>query len=786
MRWDDAWVARRGLEQMVTVSRPRTVVPWLAQRVPVQSRLVVATGLLTLAAAAWFAANLDHLRGPAVLLWIPAPVAPALATLLFARATRSAHLPLPTRRFWRHLTFAGSLVVLGTVSMAYDSITGPSPRYISPLTMTVYCGAIVIVIWALYRLPFGASAPSDRLKVGLDAGTVMLAAGVFLWHFATRPQLADQGQPPVFQVASALLMALAMVSVFAVAKVALSGHAYINRSALRLLALALATGSLGSAPQGLLHHSYLVCAQVSNPLLSLLAAWAADRQLAADAGEPTRMARRRRVFSPWPYAAVVAVDGLLLAVTWSDRGDDRRAVAVAAVVLTIVVVARQITVFWENGRLLARLDHGATHDALTQLPNRALFAERLSAALATPDPGRRLSVALIDLDDFKGVNDTLGHGVGDALLVAVSQRLAGSVRTGDTVARLGGDEFVVILDDVDPAGADHVVERMLAALAAPIIADGHELLIRVSIGVADGRTGDDASELLREADVAMYAAKNQGGSAYLHYTPAMAGGIVDHAQLGAQLRQALADNQLFLLYQPIVALDTGRLTGVEALVRWAHPTRGVLGPAEFIPIAERTGLIVPLGRWVLRAACRQTAAWHRAYGDLAPAVLNVNVSARELREPDFTADVAAALAETGLAPERLVLEVTETAIFDLGASVANLHALRRMGVRISLDDFGTGQSTLSLLQECPVDELKLDRSFAPPEAPAHRRTMAAAVIHLARALGLHVVAEGVETQGQAARLRDLGYEAAQGFYFAKPLSVAQVEDVMADQRCELH
>ncbi|HEX8631076.1 MAG TPA: bifunctional diguanylate cyclase/phosphodiesterase, partial [Catenuloplanes sp.] len=357
------------------------------------------------------------------------------------------------------------------------------------------------------------------------------------------------------------------------------------------------------------------------------------------------------------------------------------------------------------------------------------------------------------------------------------QRLRSCLRLRDTVARLGGDEFVVVLGGSDPAGADDIATGIIAALATPVVVEGHELLVRASIGIADGYAGDEAGELLRKADIAMYAAKRRGGSGYLRYQDGMAGAAVEPAYLGADLRQALVDQQLFLLYQPIVALDDGRLTGVEALVRWAHPVRGALAPGEFIPLAERTALIVPLGRWVLREACRQMAGWSVRHGTAAPAVLNVNVSARELREPTFAQDVVAALAEAGLPAHRLVLEVTETTMFEIGEAVTNLRFLRERGVRVALDDFGTGQSTLTLLQNCPVDQLKLDRSFTQADHTL-QPTIAAAVIQLARALHLHVVAEGVETLEEVDRLRSLGYQHAQGYYFARPLAAAQISETV--------
>jgi len=453
---------------------------------------------------------------------------------------------------------------------------------------------------------------------------------------------------------------------------------------------------------------------------------------------------------------------------------------VAAVLLTAVVVLRQILAFRDNNQLLDRLNHGATHDALTQLPNRVHFHRRLRKALRSPGD-RPVAVALIDLDDFKEVNDTLGHEIGDLLLIAVAQRLNGCIRAEDTVARLGGDEFVVVLDGADPAAADLAAERMIEALRPPVLADGHELPVRASIGIADGRTGDEPTVLLRRADIAMYAAKNLPGTAHLHYDPEMTGAASNHAHLGAELRDAIGNGRLFLLYQPIVALDDGRLLGAEALIRWAHPVHGMLAPDSFIPVAERTGLIVPLGRWVLRTAVRQLANWIAVYGDRAPGVLNVNISARDLREPGFADGVKALLDEYGIPADRMVLEITETMALEPGQSVVNLEQLRGYGIRVSLDDFGTGHSTLTLLHDCPIDEIKLDRSFTQAEIDG-RVPVAAAVIHLAQALGLHAVAEGVETAEQAEQLLALGYTAAQGYRFARPMTADRFDVLLVRAR----
>jgi diguanylate cyclase (GGDEF)-like protein len=761
----------------------RAPMSWLPVRMREASRLLQALGALVATSVVLFVVNIPGQVGPNLLLWLPIPIGAVLLVAVYWRVWRTTTLPMPTRRFWRSLAVAASLVGVGCTAQIVDVLTSKdlSAMHMGPVMIIADLFAVLVIVFALYRLPIGHQSAGELLRIALDAGTVMLATALFIWHYQTRRALGTDD--PTALLASLLVTVVALVAVFAVAKVVLSRFPFVDASALQRLGTAMAVGAIGPLlqPAVALIHPYLFPDQIGMPVVFFLAAWAGERQRAVQFGRRRGavVVKRPRSFSILPYAAVAAVDALLVAFTWS-YGMDVRMIVGAVVLLTGLVVIRQITAFQDNDRLLDRLDHGATHDALTQLPNRALFGERLDKAL-TSLGDRPVSVALIDLDDFKEVNDTLGHEIGDLLLIGVAQRLNACVRAEDTVARLGGDEFVVVLDGADPAAADQAAERMLAALHNPVIAEGHELPIRASIGIADGRTGDDPSQLLRHADIAMYAAKNVAGSAYLHYEGGMASTASEHAHVGAELREAIAEEQLFLLYQPIVALDGGRITGVEALVRWNHPVRGVLAPDAFIPVAERTGLIVPVGRWVFREGCRQIAAWTAEHGDAAPAVLNVNVSARELREPGYADDVAAALVEFGVTPDRVAVEITETTIFELGASVTNLVALRSLGIRIALDDFGTGHSTLTLLQNCPVDELKLDRSFTQAEANGNP-TIAAAVIHLAQALGLHVVAEGVETPQQADQLRSLGYESAQGFYFARPMPADRLGDALRGSR----
>ncbi|WP_433604746.1 putative bifunctional diguanylate cyclase/phosphodiesterase [Dactylosporangium sp. CA-139114] len=744
-------------------------------------RAVLGSALLAVYAVAFFAANFGEQRTPLVLMWLATPISVLIPVWVALRIARSGAFATPTRRFWRHLAVVAALAGLGTVSNTVDAIGGPTPSQgLSPLTMAVYGSAVLTLLWALWRLPMGTTSAHERLRIGLDASTVLVAAAVFMWHYQTEPLLASNGYRIASLAVAGFTLVLELVAVFVIVKVALSGHAFVARGALRLMALGMFAGAFsGVAQRFLLDQPHLSVPQVTVPLVLVCATLGARRQQRTLVEPEAPRAAARRPFSVLPYLAVAAIDSLLLT-SIADGSSDLGVTAVAAVVLTGLVVWRQVSAFGENTALMERLDFNATHDALTQLPNRALFNQRLAAVLGRGGAPRPVSVALVDLDDFKLVNDTLGHRAGDALLVAVSARLAAGVRPGDLVARLGGDEFVVLLDAIDPAEAELVAQRMVAALAEPVLADGHELLVRASIGIADGRTGDDAGELLRLADIAMYAAKHDGGSGYRRYEPGMAGAVAGSAALGAQLRQAIFGGELFLEYQPIVTLDDGRLRGVEALVRWNHPARGPVPPGEFIPVAERTGLIVPLGEWVLREACRQLAAWIAEFGPRAPGVVHVNVSARQLAVAAFTDTVAAALSDFGVPPHRLTVEITESAAVSLGPAVARLEELRRLGVRVSLDDFGTDQSSLTLLRDLPVDELKLDRSFVQRDESGRRGIMPAAVLALARAVGLDIVAEGVELQSQADRLAAMGYRTAQGYHFARPMAPAGIEGLIVE------
>ncbi|MFJ5612538.1 putative bifunctional diguanylate cyclase/phosphodiesterase [Streptomyces sp. NPDC093221] len=433
----------------------------------------------------------------------------------------------------------------------------------------------------------------------------------------------------------------------------------------------------------------------------------------------------------------------------------------------------------ERRGLLRRLRHQATHDALTGLPNRALFFERLDAALdADPANGTsRIGVCYLDLDGFKAVNDSLGHAVGDQLLVAVAERLQSCVTSPDQlVARIGGDEFVALYTDPPSlAAVTALAERILDALSAPVLLDGRELPVHGSIGIVHGPVESRiAADVLRSADITMYRAKEQGGNRYEVADPVADARAITRHGLTNQLPSALEHDEFFIEYQPLVGLDDGAVHGAEALVRWCHPTHGILGPDQFIPLAESTGHIVGLGRWVLERAARQAYAWQSEHiGGGPPPRVNVNLSPIQLHHPELVQEVSRVLEDTGLDPASLCLEVTESAL--IGADEDTLKPLRQivdLGVSIALDDFGTGYSNLSSLRWLPVSVLKLDRSFTRGmrghAADPVDLKIVGGIVSLAHALNLTVTVEGVETRTQADHLRALGCDTGQGWYYARP------------------
>ena len=445
----------------------------------------------------------------------------------------------------------------------------------------------------------------------------------------------------------------------------------------------------------------------------------------------------------------------------------------------IVLTTRDIS---ERKRLERQLTHQALHDPLTSLANRALFINRIEHALDRLGRERtNVAVLFVDLDDFKTVNDGLGHTVGDQALVVVAERLASCLRSGDTAARLGGDEFGILLEDVDdPNTAYDVAARLLDQLKSPVSIEDNRLSIEASVGVVVSSGGDNATELLRNADVAMYKAKSRGKGRFEVFEAGMHAAVLDRLALKADLSRAMERGEFVAHYQPIVHLETARIVSMEALVRWEHPTRGLLPPSEFIGLAEDLGLIVPIGLAVLDQTCRQARAWDDQHALTPPLRVSVNLSARQLQDPALVADVARTISQAGIDPGRVTLEITESILMsDTDASVATLQRLKDLGVSLALDDFGTGYSSLSYLQRFPVDVLKLDKSFVDNLGePGEDSRLARAIIGLGKMLKLEISAEGIERPEQLARLRELGCELGQGYYFAKPLAASEMEALL--------
>jgi diguanylate cyclase (GGDEF)-like protein/PAS domain S-box-containing protein len=432
-----------------------------------------------------------------------------------------------------------------------------------------------------------------------------------------------------------------------------------------------------------------------------------------------------------------------------------------------------------------RLRYDALHDSLTDLPNRALFMDRLGHAMRTRT--RRIddasfAVLFLDLDRFKTVNDSLGHLIGDELLITVAQQLERCLRPNDTIARLGGDEFTILLDPLrQPQDASEVAERLQQALSAPIQIQGREVFTSVSIGIALGSPAyERPEELLRDADTAMYQAKLRGKARYAVFDAAMHTDALELLQLETDLRRALDRAELRVYYQPIVSLHTEQIVGFEALVRWQHPQRGMIPPDMFIPLAEDTGLITVLGQIVLREACRQLAVWQAQLPALPQLYMSVNLSAKQMAQPDLVELIAETLRETGLAPHQLKLEILESALIGRALAAETLGRLKDLGVQISIDDFGTGYSSLSYLHQFPVDTLKIDRSFiSRMGVNGEHSEIILAIVTLARSLGMEAIAEGVETISQRDQLRELQCDYGQGWLFARALDQSAATDLVA-------
>src|SRR6266536_1091351 len=645
-------------------------------------------------------------------------------------------------------------------------------------------GQLLDAGWLLSYVGWGAAALHPSMRELSEPGTpaaVALAALVAPAVLFIQTVLGEAIDGPVIAGASALLFGLTLLRMRR-----LAGQAATQAERARLLHRLGAI--IDASPVAIVELDRSGRVQLWNPAAERIYGWRPEEVL----GRP----HPASLESGWPAIQPTATRGLgqpAARVELRQHRSDGTPIEVELSTAPLqtpsgdpagmIGVAADIT---DRKRLAEQLRHQALHDPLTDLANRALFHDRLENALARLDRhGGLLAVLLLDLDGFKTVNDTLGHQVGDQLLALVAERLRTNVRPSDTIARLGSDEFVVLVEDASgPADAVAATQRLLGALAAPISVASRDLQVRASVGIALAGPGAQPSDLVRDADMAMYQAKVEGGSSFRIFDPSMRAAVMDRAELEADLRQALDRDQFRLRYQPIVDLHSGRITGLEALVRWQHPTRGLLAPGSFISLAEETGLLVAIGAWVLHQACRQTRSWQASIPGCQQLSISVNLSVVQLAQPHLAAQVAQTLAATGLEPRHLTLELTESLLVaDIDTTAITLAELDGLGVRLAIDDFGTGYSSLSYLRRLPVDVLKIDKAFvdevaSSPDAAA----LTQAIINLATTFGLATVAEGIEQPDQLQRLRELGCQHGQGYYFAKPLDEEQLAALLDAQQ----
>ncbi len=637
--------------------------------------------------------------------------------------------------------------------------------------------------------------PGGERGAYLDASILASGVGVLIWAFGVAPYIVDSRESP----ATAAFFYPALIAVAMVARLWFLDGAH--RPATRLLVLLVfATNAITILDMLRGHVGY---ATLTPPFI--LAEFASVAFVGAAALHPSMALapdRQHSEFRPIGWRRIIALAAALLVnpatlaiEALAGRSVDPVPYVIGGVLIGGLVIARLSDAMRQLGEsllernsLMELLRRQALYDSLTSLPNRSLFNERLTASYADSTAENRLAVLLVDLDDFKAVNDSYGHVAGDALLVAVGQRLSESIRDGDTAARYGGDEFVIALPAcTDPDTPSRVARRILAALAEPFDIGGRSVSGRASIGVAVAGPDDGTiDDLVRNADVAMYVAKSRGKGRFEVFDPSMQVAAMSQLQLQTDLAAGISAGDLRLHFQPVVDLRTGRTTGFEALVRWLHDGQLIV-PADFIPVAESSGLIGPLTDWVLDETCRRMAslddAGHRPW-------VSVNVSSSQLLRPDTVARVRASLERSGLAADRLVLEITESSLLDIGIARPVLERLSELGVRVAIDDFGTGYSALSYLARLPIAIVKIDRSFVVAlEQEGPEEAIAAAIIALAKRLGLTTIGEGIETAGQLEQLAALGCDLGQGFYLSRPAPAMDIRPTVLPhpaQRVETH
>ncbi|MFC4070009.1 putative bifunctional diguanylate cyclase/phosphodiesterase [Actinoplanes subglobosus] len=741
-----------------TASLPR----WRSWFVPFAALMAVAEVVMIVAGT--------HIGFHRLLVWIPAVCGVATAVTAFAATARGATGPL--RLFWQRVAVAMSAVLIGAVSQTADIAFVPfdgMPPLGSRALLCYVIGTLLAII-ALLRLPGGGRSWRQLTTAVLDLAVVGVTAGVAASEYLGWAVGKFGGRASTWWLNLAMV-AIGVAGVTVVVKIMSARRSPAARTALWWLAPIGIAGPLSVIlmtaflPWPHLNGSAAVLAFVG--LFGVLAGHAQQRAYTGRGAPSSRVAHpvvyRRGAAIP---LVATGLTSLLVGTVYLRTGHLTTIQVAGTTLLLLLVVTRQAFALGENATLLETVARQAMHDELTGLYSRRPF---VTAAAGAESPH---TVVLIDLKDFRSINDSLGPVAGDALLTEYAARLTRIAGGDAVVARLGGDEFGLLL----PGTAEETaatVDRLAAAGDEPLSAAGHEVVVEVSIGIADG------IDMYRRAEIALREAGTHTDARVVRWDVSLQRHLNQRATVAADLRRALTAGEFHMVYQPVVALPHGLITGVESLIRWTRADGRTISPAEFVPVAEETGLIVELGEWIVDTVCAQAAQWRRRHGADVLDSIGVNVSARQLLDPGLPEMVAAALARHGLPAEQLTVEITETAVFGGGRALASVQALSELGVHIALDDFGTGHSSLGLLRTCPVDVIKVDKSFVDGlNGTPHQEAIAGAIADIAEKMDLGTVAEGVETPEQARRLFELGYRRAQGFLFARPMSAAAIDELL--------